>query len=389
MSALHKNLKHTMSKSQIKKHFGTFVMKTTRYVILFFNILLLLFLSACSEPVEQKETIRPVRYQQIVRVTSEKQRTFSGVSESRTEVQLSFRVAGVIKSINVVVGQRIKKGGLIASIDNSDATLDYEKAVDAQKNTKVQVGSALSNFNRVKDLYENDNVSLSEYEAARNKLSLTKSDYSASKKNSTLKKRALEYCNLYSPMDGVVVSEDANENENVTAGQSIIKINSEDDIQVVVGIPEKYIAIIRDGDKAVVVFSSFLTRKFQGVVTEISYTTSSSSTYPVKINLLENDASIRPGMPATVAFTIPGDKESSFFLVPANSVGEDDSGNFIFTVVPEEKGYGIVSKKNIKVGKLTDKGFQVLSGVEEDDLIITAGINKMTHGKKVKFLKDK
>ena len=132
------------------------------------GILLMLFFS-CSEPVEQKETIRPVRYQEVVRFNNEKQRTFSGVSESGSEAQLSFRVSGVLKSIKVTLGQKIKKNQHIASIDASDAVLDYEKAVAAQKNTQVQVETAESSLERVKGLYENNNVSLSEYEAAKNK----------------------------------------------------------------------------------------------------------------------------------------------------------------------------------------------------------------------------
>ena len=96
-----------------------------------FLLLPVLFFS-CSEPVEQKETIRPVRYQEVARFSSEKHRAFSGVSESGTQAQLSFRVSGVIKSIKVILGQKIAKGQHIASIDDSDAVLDYEKAVAAQ-----------------------------------------------------------------------------------------------------------------------------------------------------------------------------------------------------------------------------------------------------------------
>lgn len=346
----------------------------------------MLFFS-CSEPVEQKETIRPVRYQEVVRFNNEKQRTFSGVSESGTEAQLSFRVSGVLKNINVVLGQKIKTNQHIASIDASDAILDYEKAVAAQKNTQVQMETAKSNLERVKGLYENNNVSLSEYEAAKNKFAAAKSDYSASRKNTALKKRELGYYKLYSPMDGIVVSKDVNKNENVSIGQAIVKINSENDIQIVVGIPEKYISKIKKDTTAIVTFSSLAEKLFKGMVTEISYSISSSSTYPVKINLLELDKDIRPGMPANVSFTMGSNDKSSFFLVPSNSVGEDNNGNFVFTVVPEQKGFGVVHKKIVQVGNLTDKGFQILSGLNEGDFVVTSGIDKMTENKKVKFLK--
>ena len=79
--------------------------------------------------------------------------------------------------------------------------------------------------------------------------------------------------------------------------------------------------------------------------------------------------------------------KNSFFLVPSNSVGEDNNGNFVFTVVPEQKGFGVIHKKIVRVGNLTDKGFQILSGLNEGDFVVTSGIDKMTENKKVKFLK--
>ncbi len=362
-------------------------------IIIMFSCYILSFLLffSCSEPVEepQKEIIRPVRYQSVVRFNSKKQRTFSGVTESGTEAHLSFRVSGVVKSIKAVLGQRVKKNQHIATIDNSDAILDYEKAVAAQKNTQVQMETAKSNLERVKGLYENSSISLSEYETAKNKFAAATSEYSASRKNTALKKRELGYFKLYSPMDGIVVSKEVNENENVSAGQIVMRINSEDDIQVAVGIPEKYISKIKKDNSAMVVFSSLPEKMFQGTVTEISYSVSASSTYPVKINLRQSDPAIRPGMPASVSFTIDSDKgkKKNIFLVPSNSVGEDTQGNFVFTVEPEKKGFGIVRKKIVQVGKMTDKGFEIFSGVKEGDLVVTSGINRMTDGKKVKFIK--
>jgi RND family efflux transporter MFP subunit len=357
------------------------------YKIYPFFACLFMLSSSCSEPVEQKEILRPVRYQEVVNSNSEKQRIFSGVSESGTEAQLSFRVTGVIRNVGVIIGQRVKKGQKIAAIDDSDAILDYEKAVAAQKNAQVQMESAQSNLQRVKGLYENNNVSLSEYEAAKNKFAAEKSDYSASKKNTALNKRELGYYRLHSPMDGIVVSKDVNENENVSAGQSIVRVNSEDDIRVVVGMPEKYISRVKKDLGVMVSFSTLPNKAFSGIVTEVSYSISPSSTYPVKVNLTQFDPAIRPGMPASVSFTFNSKDREDFVLVPSNAVGQDNDGNFVFTVTPDGEETGLVHKKIVQVGKLTDKGFQVSSGVKAGDLIITSGIDKMAEGKKVKFLK--
>ena len=347
-----------------------------------------LFLAVgCSEAPVEKEVLRPVRYETVKQISSQTRRTFSGVSESGTEAQLSFRVSGIIRKIHVVLGQRVKKGDPIAVIDSADAVLDYDKAVAAQKNARVQMETAKSGLDRIRGLYENNNVALNEYESAKNKFAAANSDYSAAKKNKDLRQRELTYYQLKSPMDGIVVSKDVNENENVSSGQAVVAISSEADIQVVVGVPEKYISQVKKDISVSIIFSTLPGKLFQGIVTQISYSISAGAIYPVKIFLNRMDKAIRPGMPANVSFAFGHGSQESFFVVPANAVGKDAGGNFIFTVEPmEEEGIGIVQKKNVEVGQLTDNGFQILSGVREGEFVITSGINKMTQDKKVKFL---
>jgi len=348
---------------------------------------LFLAVVGCSEPPVEKEVLRPVRYETVKQFSSQIQRSFSGVSESGTEAQLSFRVSGIIRKIYVVLGQRVKKGDAIAVMDSADAVLDYDKAVAAQKNARVHMETARSGLDRIRGLYENNNVALNEYESAKNKFAAANSDYSSAKKNMALRQRELTYYQLNAPMDGVVVSKEVNENENISSGQPIVSISSEADIQVVVGVPEKYISQVKKDISVSIIFSTLPGKLFQGVISQISYSISTAGTYPVKIALNRMDDAIRPGMPANVSFTFSQGNQDRFIVVPANAVGQDTSGNFIFTVVPgKEEGTGIVHKKQVDVGQLTDRGFQILSGVREGEFVITSGINKMTQDKKVKFL---
>ncbi|MCG8565102.1 MAG: efflux RND transporter periplasmic adaptor subunit [Desulfobacterales bacterium] len=341
----------------------------------------------CAEAPVQEELIRPVRYEQVFRVLDEKVRTFSGVSESGREVAMSFRISGVIQKIHVVVGQRLKPGDVVARVDNAEAVLDHEKALAAEKNAKVQVETAKSNLERVRGLYESDTVPLSEYEEARNKYAAARSEYSASRKNTALKKRELTYYTLYAPMAGIVVSKDVNENEVVASGTQVVKLSSEKDIRVSVGVPEKYIAHVQTRSGVSVTFSSLPGRLFRGVVTEISYAGGTASTYPVTVALNPENGLIRPGMPASVSFAFGQGENRGYFIVPPNAVGEDTQGNFVFVVSPGAgTDLGVVARKEVTVGKLTDKGFQIISGLAEGDRVITSGVTKMVPGKRVKFI---
>ena len=360
--------------------------KSNNLFLLF--ILCILFSSGCSRDVEQKEEIiRPVRYQQIKRSNIEKTRSFSGVSVAATETKLSFRISGTLQAVNVKVGQKVKKAALIASIDDTDIRIQYEEAKAAMLNAEVQKDNAKANLARVRELYENNNVPLSEYENAKNQYAAARAEHESQVKKLNLQKSQLSYSKLFSPMAGIVAEVPVERNENVNAGQVIAVLTSDKDIEVEVGIPEAYISRIKTGDTVSVAFSSFRDRSFTGTVTEVSYLTSGASTYPVRVRLEKLTKDIRPGMPANVNFTFSLENEGSL-IASINAVAEDQQGSYVFVVVAgPEVGFATVNRRPVRVGKLTNDGFIVSDGLKEGELVVISGVSKITDGMKVRLLK--
>lgn len=354
-------------------------------------IIFLMSLFSCSgEKAEKKEIIRPVRYEQVFLAGGEQSRTLSGVSKAGTEAKLSFRVGGIVEAVNVKVGEKIGRGKLIASVDNSDARLNYEKALEALRNAETQKDNAKSNLDRVKGLYENNNVSLSEYESAKDKYASANSSYNTEKRNADLKKRELGYFKLYAPMDGIIAEVAIEKNEQLNPGQVVVTLTSEDDIEVSIGMPEAFISRVKAGEKVSVKFLSLADKIFDGTISEVSFTTGSqSSTYPVVVKVEHPTSDIRPGMPADVTFNfVSADGvQRQRLVVPASAVGEDTDGNFVFTVSETENGLAVVHKKKVTVGELSNEGFEVLEGLQNGELVATAGLESLTDGIRVKLLK--
>jgi RND family efflux transporter MFP subunit len=344
--------------------------------------------SCSKEKQVEKEVIRPVRYKEIVMFGGDVYRTFSGVSKAGVEANLSFKVSGTIRSINVKVGDKVKKGKLIASLDKTDLSLMYERAKVALNNAKVQMQSAKSAFERVSALYENSTASLQDYEGARTAYESAKAMVSSNKRSLQLAGSQLSYTNLKAPMEGIVVKVAVDKNENVMPGDVIVEINSGDDLEVTIGMPETYISRVREGENVKVTFSSIADKKFEGTISEVSYTINSeSSTYPVSIILTKPSNEIRPGMAADVAFHFKTEGKKSCIVVPMNTVAEDQKGRFVYTVTETENNLATVHKKSVKVGELTQEGFEIIEGLQDGELIVTAGISKLSDGMKVKLLK--
>ena len=345
-------------------------------------------LFACTNAPEQKEAelIRPVRYALVKAGTAESQRTFSGKLRSGTKLKLGFRVSGVVSNIPVKVGDKLKKGDLVASLDDSDAKLKLEELKAAVIAARVNKESSASKLKRVSDLYVDNNLPLQDYETARSQFAVARADLNSKARQLDLQERQLTYTVLTAPVDGVVSAVHMENDENVAVGTIVAELSSDGKLKISVDVPETYITRIKAGDRVEAKISVKGEQIFQGTVTEISYVGSAASVYPVIVLLDKENHDIRPGMPADVTFSFQ--KKEERLVVPASSVGEDPDGHYLFVINPlKEQGFATVMKVNVTIGNLTDQGFEIMEGVAAGDLVVTSGVSRITHGQKVRFSK--
>ena len=191
-------------------------------------------------------------------------------------------------------------------------------------------------------------------------------------------------------MDGIISEVAIEKNEQVSPGQAVVTITSEDDIEVNVSIPEAFISRIRAGEKVSIRFSSLPDKIFDGTISEVSFVAGTqSSIYPVIATVEHPTGDIRPGMPADVTFNFSArnDAATERLIVPVGAVGEDLDGNFVFTLTKSEPGLAITQKKKVMVGELSHEGFEIIEGLQNGALVVTAGVESLTDGITVKLLK--
>jgi len=364
-------------------------MKSTKFIIFGTVISLVTLLLSCSNRQEiPAELLRPVRYQEVVNLSGARTRTLSGIAQSGVESKLSFRVGGTINFINVKIGEHIAKNSLIASLDDSDYELQYEQSHATEQLAKSQRDLAKSNYKRIEALYENGNVSVSEYEQAKTAYESAKAEVKAIDRQTDQLKKKIEYTKLYAPIDGIVANLYVERNENVQAGQVIVDFYSGKDPEVIIGMPETFISRVSVGEKVSVEFPSIPEKQYEGTISEVSFVAGQqSSTYPVTIKLKDDVNKIRPGMTANVTFSFLSDAKEKVILVPSVAVGEEQKGTYVYVVRALDGDTALVSQRYIDIGTMVDDNFEVLKGLEDGELVVTAGISKLSEGMKVKLLK--
>jgi multidrug efflux system membrane fusion protein len=336
-----------------------------------------------EEVVEAAPLIRSVRYETVGMGGGALQRTFSGVAQSGQQSRLSFRVSGRISSVAVREGDAVEEGQLIAQLDDSDYALQLAEAQSAVAQARSQARQAQAEYRRVQALYEAGSTSVSDLDAARAAAESASSSTRSLESRVGLARNQLEYTRLTSPADGVVLRVEVEQNENLQAGQAVIVLQSGDQLDVRVGVPEAIINRVERGSEVQVAFPSLDGLTCEGRVFEVGALTD-SGTFPVTIRLTEEREEVRAGMAAEVRFDFEeSEEEAARILVPGVAVGEDREGRYAFVLEEVEGGFGRAVRRRVEVGDLTPEGLEILDGIQEGDLLVTAGVTRITDGQRV------
>lgn len=351
--------------------------------IIFF-VLAAMAMSCSGEKQEKKEFIRPVEYQSVSYANAAKQRTFSGTARTEKIVNLSFRSYGILVELDVRLGQPVKKGQLLGKLDNVEARLNYERAVTSLNSAESQMNTAKLSLNRIRVLYEKGSASLTDFESAKNSYRNAEQSYESAKRQVVIQQEQINYGYLYAPADGVITSVTAEVDENISPGQTIAVLNAGTEMEIALGLPESIINAVSVGMPVDITISSLEDQTFQGKVSELSPAVDiNTATYPTRVILAGNAKDIKSGMAANVTFEFDKNvAQGNVLRIPANAVGEDSQGRFVFLVV-KDGDKAIVQRMPVEIGNLNSDGFEVLKGLKEGQLIATAGLQTLLDGQEV------
>jgi RND family efflux transporter MFP subunit len=340
---------------------------------------------ACGqEPPPVAPELRPVRYQKVSKGAIDETRTFVGVARAGTEADLSFRVPGTVEAVECALGESVEKGQVLARLDPVDYELQVQEAAAGLALAQASVRKAEADYDRTRALYENNNASRSELDAARAGAESARSQVDAATKRLDLAKQQLAYTILRAPVDGAIALKDLEVNENVKAGDPVFMLTSGSLAEVEFAVPEIMIADLEEGMPVIIKFDAFPDRKYEAEIAEVGVAvTGSSAAFEAVARLRDETPDVRSGMAAEVVTRLQEQARPASLLVPWVAVGEDRDGRFVFVVEPESDGTGTVRRRSVTVGDV-GKEIEILEGLEEGELLITAGTRRLIDGMRVK-----
>jgi len=348
-------------------------------------LLALLMVAGCesSEP-PAEAPLRSVRYERVGADSAAEHTTYSGVSRSSEQSRLSFRVSGPVLRVQVEVGRQVEEGELLAELDSSDLNLRAAEAGSSVAQARAQSRQAQADYQRVRALYEAQGASRSELDAARARAETAQTSMRAASSRAAVSRNQSQYARLTAPSAGRVSLVSLEPGENVSAGQTVIVLESGAQQEVTVAVPENVIARVARGAEVEVSVAALDDRTIPGTVFEVAVS-AQSSTYPVTVRLDEEPEGLRPGMAADVRFSFENEEEAlDQVLVPGVAVAADPEGSFVFVLDTDGEGFGTVHRRAVSVGELTDRGIVIEDGLEDGELVVTAGVSRISDGLRVR-----
>ncbi|NQT12354.1 MAG: efflux RND transporter periplasmic adaptor subunit [Planctomycetes bacterium] len=411
--------------------------KSGRFVA---GLLLLCLVLGCGQTEESEPPGRPVRTVRLGDAAALNERSLPGRASAAVEVNLSFRVSGPLVALPVEVGDVVKKGDLLATIDPIDFQVDVEnsegKLARAQANLeamragarpeeleqlkaavqKSKAGTELaeSDFKRAAELIKTKTVSQAEYDeklqardhaaaelrqaeealqigvsgAREEDIRAKEAEVKSLQAALTAAGNQLAYTELKAPYSGTVAATYVENHEMVQAKQAILRLLDTSRIEFTIDVPESLIAMAPYAKDLVCTFREIPDREFAAEIKEIGIEASSTTrTYPVTLIMDNPDGAIYPGMAGNARgrAELPDEIVEEGFEVPESAVLIDEEDRkFVFVV---DEAAMTVRKQEITLGEPTPRGLRI-KGVEQEQLIATAGVHYLQEGQKVTILNE-
>lgn len=234
--------------------------------------------------------------------------TATGTIEPITQVEVGTQVSGVVEKIYVDFNTEVKEGQLIAELDKTNlrtalmqSQASYDIALNQQKYTQTI-------FDRQKTLYESKVISKSDFDEVNYNYELAKGTVTQRLSDLQKAKTNLSYADIYSPIDGVVLSRAIDEGQTVAASFStptLFTIAKDlKEMQVEADVDEADIGQVKEGQRVSFTVDAYLGEEFEGIVTQVRLNptvTSNVVTYTVVIKADNPDLKLKPGLTATIS----------------------------------------------------------------------------------------
>lgn len=330
----------------------------------------------------QQAKVRPVKLMTIEDVSGQQTRIFPAKVAANQQADLAFRISGELVNLDLIEGQKVKKGQLLARLDERDAK---NALMDAEANYDL----AAVDFKRKEEIYKRKLISKAEYDIAKATLKSAKAALATARDQ-------LDYTRLTAPFSGIVAKVERDNHQMIQATQVVLSLQGDQQLDVQIQVPESMLLTLNNKK---------LDEEYQPLVRFGSH----GAPYPVTYK--EHASKVSPGTQTyEVVFSL--DRPESLNVLPGMSaellldmsVLNQEKAAPMIAILPQTAIFRSDEEQQTKVwrydadtqklesvevtlGQVRAQGIEVLSGINKGDQIVAVGASVLKQDMDVKPLR--
>src|SRR5579883_3327439 len=310
------------------------------------------------------------------------------------EVDVMAKVAGYVKEIRVDVGDRVKAGELLATLEVPEMADDLRRDQAAVDRSQADVARAQDELQRAESAHEMAHLAyhrlaaVAQISAARSAISAAQQQVDVNKAELQKVRTLIDYTRVTAPFTGVVTKRYADTGSMIQAGTAnarqvmpVVTISENSLLRLILPVPESAVPTVHIG-QAVEVNVPTLHRTFPGRVARFADKLSlATRTMDTEVDVPNPDLVLIPGMYAEVDLTL--NRHNGVLTVPVTAVDIDPADTArgeVMLVAPNNR----VEQRRIELGMQTANRVEVRAGLNEGDLVVVTGRAALQSGQEVK-----
>lgn len=358
-----------------------------KHIIYTSLFLTLLSIWSCSSNHEKNKNILEIPPVQVqigkVAMTSKSSHiNASGTIQASKQTNISTRMMGYVESIHVNIGDPVKKGQLLLSINSKDLSAKQNQVKASISEAKAGLNSAEKDYNRYKALFKTESASQKELDDMTTHFTMAKARLEQALQMQKEVEAQLEYTNIVAPFSGIVASKFINQGDMANPGMPLISLENNHSFDVVTMVSEEDISHLKiNQDVSVHVKSNG--KIINGKIKEIGRSTKHfGSQFPIKIQL-DDSKDLYTGMYVQVIFPQNGVNKNEQIILPKSILINRGQLNGIYVISQQNTAV----LRWLRLGKETGDHVEVISGLNPGDQYIKLAKGKIENGTPLTFLK--
>ena len=334
-------------------------------------------LSACGRGDKVEEAPRPVLVTHPV-ASDHTASAFAGDVRAREESPLSFRVGGKLVQRNVDVGDHVRAGQVLATLDPGDLQAQARAAQAQLAAAEAELGRARADQTRFAKLANEQLVSRSTLDAQNAAAVAAQGQVNAARAEVEVASNQAAYSQLRATRDGVIAARQAEAGQVVAAGQSVFTLAADGVREIAFAVPETMVAQVKAGQAVQVEAWSRPGQRWNGRIRELSPAADPASrTFAARVTVDAPAGAIELGQSARVYLPTNGNGALS---VPIAALQRENGKSSVFVV---DMKSSTVKSRPVQIGAFGEDRVPVKGGLDADEWVVAAGGHLLREGQKV------